>query len=692
MTTEYKNQLFRLAAVLYADNNYEVAPKTIHRKIIESGLLSNDNKQLSIHQIIDYIHENYNIQFDEAEISSIVNSDKEEGFLINSKNGETFVCLSEKRKLALQSKISNKTIDYFICEFEKEHETLITGSNAKELIYRFLYELLSTNISSFKKLLDNKRNIEELINVESHAYTAVEREIVNSFLIWDNNEKNKAIFDIASYAIEYCMISNNGGASSLHLSSLKNKIFYLDTNVIYRVLGINGVNRQNRTKTFLKKFLEAGEKLMVSKFTEVEFKESIRFYVEKLKRYPVKKLNPAIFQEKHFQSLSNVFDFFHKWRIGKVNDSFELFEAHVLSLYESFKNEFSIDVDYKIPFDTTDDKTEKILTELSSNISSFKTSEGANHGYDSDYNDACNIYLVELKRDGKNVNLFEAKYYFISTDQTLRRWDYQRTSVTPIVILPSQWLSIVLRYVNRTSDDFKSFVSFLNLPYSENNIDSEKLHIILAGISEMTENFEQQSFLVHTIVQNKFEGILDKGTKDDEILEKTKSYVQSTLQKNLEELSGKHTHLAGQFEKHKEATTGKIGVLETKTDEQSRKLSAKEQEVDRLKQELKTKTVSDSLTKWQRPAYWLIPVGLFIIAFTVLQFCCKDWQYNYSYKIITAIDTLNSDTQKNTLRTLMYAPLLGLWLIGTFCWQRIGPTDKKKDKVNELEKSFDEKH
>lgn len=35
-----KNQLFRLATVLYADNNYEVSPKTILRKIIESALLS----------------------------------------------------------------------------------------------------------------------------------------------------------------------------------------------------------------------------------------------------------------------------------------------------------------------------------------------------------------------------------------------------------------------------------------------------------------------------------------------------------------------------------------------------------------------------------------------------------------------------------------------------------------------------
>lgn len=37
MAEEYKSQLFRLAAVLYADNNYEVKPITIHKKIIESA-------------------------------------------------------------------------------------------------------------------------------------------------------------------------------------------------------------------------------------------------------------------------------------------------------------------------------------------------------------------------------------------------------------------------------------------------------------------------------------------------------------------------------------------------------------------------------------------------------------------------------------------------------------------------------
>ena len=328
---------------MYADNNYEVAPKTIIRKVIESALLSNGNKAINIHSLIDFVHESYNLHLVEEEVKSIVKSDKEEGFLINEKNGDTIVCLHEKRKQLIELKITNKTIDYFIIEFEKEKETLVTGSNIKEIIYRFLYELLSTNIESFKKLLDSKKKIEDLINVESHTYTANEREIINEFLGWENNDKNKAIFDIASYALEYCMISNNGGATHIHLNNLKNKTFYLDTNVIFRALGINGLNRQNRTNTFLRKFLEANTKLVISKFSETEFKDTITFYLDKLKRTPLnRRINPEIFQEKYFKSLSDVYDFYYKWRAGKANDNIDLFEGYIMRLYEKFKTEFKV--------------------------------------------------------------------------------------------------------------------------------------------------------------------------------------------------------------------------------------------------------------------------------------------------------------------------------------------------------------
>lgn len=138
-----KNQLFRLAAVLYADNNYEVAPKTIIRKVIESALLSSGNKPINTHALIDLIHESYNLHLDEEEAKGIITSDKEEGFLVLEKGGEITVCLHEKRKQVIESKLTNKTIDYFIDVFTKEREALVKGSNTKEIVYRFLYELLS---------------------------------------------------------------------------------------------------------------------------------------------------------------------------------------------------------------------------------------------------------------------------------------------------------------------------------------------------------------------------------------------------------------------------------------------------------------------------------------------------------------------------------------------------------------------
>ena len=125
MNPESQNQLFRLAAVLYADNNYEVAPKTIHRKVIESVLLECGAVEYSVHQIIDFIQERYSITFDEESVKEIITNKKEEGFLTNQRNGDLFVCLSEKRKQTLLTKISNKTIDFFISEFQKEYAQLV---------------------------------------------------------------------------------------------------------------------------------------------------------------------------------------------------------------------------------------------------------------------------------------------------------------------------------------------------------------------------------------------------------------------------------------------------------------------------------------------------------------------------------------------------------------------------------------
>lgn len=243
MNPKNKNQLFRLSAVLYAESNYVVSGKTTLRKIIETGLFAMERDSVSIHELIDFIFENYNLHIDEVELIDIITLKKQDSFIVNLTGEKQILSLTENRKIKIQSKLDENTIEYFIDLYFAKENTPDSSKSLKELIYRFLYDILSSNVESFKKLIDKDNTIEALINVDSHNYKPEERELINDFLKWDNTEKNKSIFDIASFAIEYCLISNHS-KQGLDLNSLKNKSFYLDTNVLFRALGINGDDRK----------------------------------------------------------------------------------------------------------------------------------------------------------------------------------------------------------------------------------------------------------------------------------------------------------------------------------------------------------------------------------------------------------------------------------------------------------------
>lgn len=687
MSEEYKNQLFRLAAVLYADNNYEVTPKTIHRKIIESVLLECNSADYSVHQIIDFIQDNYNIIFEEETIKEIVKSE-EDRFLTNYRDGNLYICLTEARKQTLLSKIESKNIDFFIGEFQKTYSQLIANIDARLLIHRFLYEIFSSNTISFQKLINSKKDVTGLINLESTNYTEKEKEIINNFLFWDNADKNKAIFDISSYALEYCMLTNKNGASSIHLANLKNKSFYLDTNIIYRTLGINGEDRKKRSQTFLKKFNDAGEKLIISKSTDFEFKEGIKGHVDKIRKFNTPRINSTVYQEVKVQQ--DIYNFYHKWRIGKVNSSLELFLAEVLSLYDSFKKDFKIETDTLIPYDSERKNIKEVLDDYTSKISSFKAKEG-HEIIGSATIDAENILWVETKRENNNQNIFDTKYFFISTDQGLRRWDYQRTDLTPIVLLPSQWMSILLRYLNRTEDDFKSFVNFLNLKNNEILITSEKLHVVLAGISEMTEDIVQQRTFLNNLIENKFNGVVNKGISNDEIFENAKKYAESELEKLVEqlkkqneELSKKQEKISSDFEKHKTQVSEDINQLKDDKSGINSKLSEKETENKKLKDKLIDKEIKEEFWKWQKSAYWLLLLGAFLIVCIYLMFSNESWEYNYPYKFIKWIDSCKSSTQVAILIALAISLLTGLGKIVSFAWKRLIDREEKKKKKNEI--------
>lgn len=685
MLNNHQKEIFRLAAVLYAENNYEVTPKTIHRKIIESIFLDNDNQEITIHAIIENIETNCGFVFDFEEVSEIIKKDEDTYFRVGrGTDQELLITLTPKRLEAINSKLNANNIDYFILQFLEQHQEIVGALDGKSIIYKFLYEVFSNNISSFSKLIDYKRDLDGAINIDD-SFNPVEKLIINSFLQWDNDAKNKAVFDISSYALEYCLITNKESKQTFHLKNLKHKDFFLDTNVLFRAIGINGENRKARTVTFLDKFIEAGEKLYISKFTEQEYKSTLKYYCEQISRKSYAKIDPRVFSR--FQKNSDFFDFFHKWRTGRTNDNIELFENHLLAEYEAFKTRFNVQEEYNVGFNEKDDETLEKINNLATDIYSFKNKENSySNRFETSVTDAKNILLINEKRNGQFRNIFETKFFFISSDQGLRRWDFKRKDATPAVLLPSQWMSILLRYVTRTNDDFKSFVSFLNLSQNESSINSEKLQLILLGIGEITSDVERQSLLVEAMVQNKFQGIIEKNSTEEEIIDNARNFAKTELDKSLDSVLKDREALQISLQAHQEGSRAVIYEEQEKQQAEKAKSKALEQTTQRLRNTLIKKYVSKHLIIWRIPAFLSVVLILLIIGFYCSLFCYQTERWNISFRIASWIDSLPTDSTPRNFAYSVYILPFGLLLtLGYFFVDRLFNKKKIADKIQLLE-------
>ena len=629
-------------------------------------MIENGNQFITIPNLCIYINATYELVFSEDEINDIIKSPKNSGFEISSNKGKLIVRLTNEREDVLRSKIKDKTIDDYIVEFE----TLFSIS-AKELIYKFLYELFSNDVGSFQKLINAKKQTTEQFRVNPQNYSDSEKDIINNFLNWEQPFKDKAIFDISSYAIEYSILTNK--SNSLSFQSLRNKQIYLDANVIYRALGINGEAREVLTKTFLQKFNDVGEKLIITKFTEEEFKDSIKFHINNIRRFNNPRVSSSVYVENSFNE--EICNFYHKWRSKRVNSSTDLFLAHIYNLYDEFVKKYNITIEKKCPYNIEDEHIQSQLREMSAQIYSQKQQQDNTAYENSAYIDAENTLWIETKRGNKCNNIHETGYFLISTDQVLRRWDYLRNDNIPIVLLPSQWLSIILRFLNRTNDDYKSFVNFLNLRSNEQAISGEKLQIILAGISEITADVETQRGLMNILVENRFKDIIN-GDKDDEtIFERAKYFAKSETDKRIEELKQNQDDLKN--------TVNSLTDLKSKQERARQELEASKEKAIKDKERLlknKEEALSAAVNQYNiaikvgRDSYVASKMRNSRIStafFNIITLCVLIYMFyelffpekldNFiSINIFTIIDGVPSETGCYSLRTLISAGVLGL--------------------------------
>ncbi len=495
--------IVRTSAIIYADEMTQRTTDTIRRKFVEAVFVNNSNTLMSIAEIANAIEDQLDLTFADDEIKRIVKDHEYFVEVLGTPRDNIKYNLIEKRYQTLSGR-SSQSINEAIERYIETGVTLnVNKEEFRDIINRYLYTLLNTNISSYQQVINPTDG--KFKDVDVCSFSDEEIDIINQFLKWDDENKNKDLFKLISYCVEYAVIVNNSSEQVL-TKSLRNKVFYLDNALIYRALGINGEVRKRRALSFIKKCKENGLKLMISKFTKQEFIDTIDYHLNLLNRStPFGRISPNAF--KRYARGEGFYQFYHGWRNGRLAYGFDLFKNYILGQYKNLLSIYDIEEDYQVPFDEKEDidTAQKYADEIKA---IKQTNKAQSH-----FTDALNMYWIEVARKNNNISISDTKYYFVTSDQKLQTWDKNHSTNQPITLLPSQWLGLLLKYVSRTNDDFKSFVSFLNIPQNESVISPDNLQTIMAGISEITEDFIRQETILEEMVSIKFEGIINDHTQ-----------------------------------------------------------------------------------------------------------------------------------------------------------------------------------
>ena len=613
MNKEQEISSFRMAAILYADSNdYQVSRKSVVTKIIEDALMNFSKTEIDTTSLIKTIEEKYELLFTEDEIKSTISHKNNDNKFISSvdASGNMMVSLSPNRRLLLEQS-KRKTLKDYVNDFLKiNNYTTEEG----ECILKFLHEYFTSSVSDFKKLLSEK-HIKE---AELTRYEQDERIRINKFLEWENEDKDKAIFEFASYALEFCMLTNSS-KSQPNQECIQNKVFYLDTNIIYRVLGLNGDDLQEKTKKCLDKFIEAKEILKITMVTNKEFRESLEANIKKIKRNERPRCNYSVITE--WQEECSLQRTYHIWKTKNYNGTLELFQAEILSKYDEMKRQYKIDIDGEQPFEIT--KQARKIEDYISGIKQCNTRKDAK----SAELDAKNALWVENKRENLRLSLSETKYYLLTQDSTLTYWDKSRDLESlPLAVLPTSWLSIILKYVGRTKDDFKSFVSFLSLSVNDKVVPDSILMPVLNGIECITQKESEQKEIVKNFIENhSIENLRNMTPEEIEI--ESKVYAESELSKKINELENSTKEQGEEIAKQGK----RIEDLENEKQSAQGKIKDKDDEIKELK---------EKLLKSQKRSYYIKWGICATICFALIFFCFffQEWTYNPATKISNFMD------------------------------------------------------
>lgn len=699
-----RKDIFRLSAVLFSETHDVFSTSDAQIQMVKCMFAKLDNKPMSKSEVIAGLLDVYKYHVSEDEIMGLIRKSKKTFQTIIEDNAESFRLTDETYKQTLE--LQKKGIDFYIDQFV-DIKKIEDGEKCKDAIHKYLYELTTTNINSYRILLLGNQGEafhDSDISVDITELDAIEKVFVHDFLEWDDAAKNAALANVVYTCLEYCLLVSGDSPNSLMKGIIRQRVIYLDTNVIFRALGINGESRKKVIHAFLKKCKQASFKLVISAHTKKEFFETTDIYIDNIKKYPRGIVDSEAYE---YFSDYNFYAFYSAWHYSHQSMSLKYFRIYLDSIYDEFVKQYAIIDDEKMPQAIfTSHNFGSTRNTYAQSIQRKKQENRAERNWVQDINpnnnhDATIIRYIEMLRETQG----DAKDIFlVSTDKVLRSWDMSRSDNNyPVVIYPSQLFVILVKLCGRSDDDYKSFVSFINIKPKSQQITAEKANIILSGISSITEDIEKQRGIVKAAYGGDFQQVIQHSHSDAELYEAAQRHSMNYLEGELGSTTSQLDRATSVINEQNETISNlqaEVSEVSSRAvvqaDQASRKEAGYREEIATLnnKQEQQREKICKFAEKKIKPVvnlrWHVIPTlilfySVCVIAFIALQVLWCDESWNIVTKLFGYI--ANTTFGKNISEYVAIIDTAAVALIGVFykcLW--LNPWDKAKKNEDMLKR------
>lgn len=496
-----EKDLLRLAMIL--ENQGATTRDRYICKFVEYVLFDSEKSELSSLEICTCIKNRFQLEFDLTEIEAAV---KKRG-IGRLEEAQGYYRLTPKVANQLSSqKSSLDQLRNYLTLFSQDRPNVDIEATLM-LVQKYLYFCFNSNASNLLSLIgENPKHIDSTTFTAEFNPSQEEIDIINDFIHWENAEKNKFMYSVVSSCYEYCLITANK-SPTISKSIFRGKKFFLDTNIIFRIAGFNKDERRFVSKVFVEKCREVGVALC---YTSAVLTEIYRVIDSQIKYIRVITNEQAPVDANLISKLSSnyeVNDFYtlyYNWCKEPQNryNDFPSFRNYLTGMISNVISNFEyIDSTIIKDYDENEQQLFDTLMKFKSEKRPYKKTT-----IESIKTDVKQVLYLNSIRPKSAKSLWDMNEYIVSADQLLISWAEETFNGVPIVVIPSLWLSIILKVSGRaTENDYKSFCMFMTLRHSRT--DDNTIHInaveLLSKLSEKTIDSSLKEQIIAEILSNR---------------------------------------------------------------------------------------------------------------------------------------------------------------------------------------------